>query len=227
MIPQTMVRSGGLWCPMDDPYFVPRLRETRGLMDRDTFIAAMFHVKNRGCAIDIGAHIGTWTRQLAGQFARVLAFEPDPLNFKYLMLNTGEIGNVQAEKLALGDRNAAVSMSRAGTVNSGQSYVVDVDRANEMFAVMLPLDALELTGVGLIKLDCEGYELAALEGAKETIERERPVIVLEENICAERYGHHPAAAREFLEAIGFREMERFEYYPDNFDVILTWQERLS
>lgn len=38
-------------------------------------------------AIDVGAHIGTWTVSLAKAFGSVLAFEPNPLNYLNLCAN--------------------------------------------------------------------------------------------------------------------------------------------
>lgn len=48
------------------------------------------------------------------------------------------------------------------------------------------LDSLGLTGVTFVKLDIEGHELHALRGARETIRRDRPTLLLE---LEER--HHP------------------------------------
>jgi hypothetical protein len=41
------------------------------------------------------------------------------------------------------------------------------------------LDAFDLRSVGFIKIDVEGHEVAVLEGARETIRRERPNLVVE------------------------------------------------
>ena len=67
----------GWWVPEGDPYFGPLIRKTAGQIDTDVIVAALNHVTERGRAIDVGAHIGTWTRPLAGCFEEVVAIEPD------------------------------------------------------------------------------------------------------------------------------------------------------
>ena len=62
-----------------DPWFGPRARS--GDFDQETIAAALAHVKDFGCAVDVGAHIGTWTRPLAAKFERVIAIEPNPRLF--------------------------------------------------------------------------------------------------------------------------------------------------
>ena len=42
------------------------------------FLETMKHVPNKGVAIDVGAHVGIWTRRLAKIFTKVHAFEPVP-----------------------------------------------------------------------------------------------------------------------------------------------------
>ena len=44
---------------------------------------------------------------------------------------------------------------------------------------MYRLDSLNLSKIDYIKIDCEGYENTILRGAKETILRDRPIMVVE------------------------------------------------
>src|SRR5438094_4556794 len=57
-------------------------------------------------AIDIGAHIGSYTLRLARRFRHVIAFEPNPFNRYILGLNLqlNKNVNVQVEEAALSDR---------------------------------------------------------------------------------------------------------------------------
>ena len=50
----------------------------------------------------------------------------------------------------------------------------------------ISIDSLALTDVDLIKLDVEGHEMPALQGARETIMRHRPIVVIEEKHDPER-----------------------------------------
>ena len=44
---------------------------------------------------------------------------------------------------------------------------------------MMTLDSLDLSRLDLIKIDVEGMELEVLQGAKATLERFRPIIIVE------------------------------------------------
>jgi len=46
---------------------------------------------------------------------------------------------------------------------------------------MRTLDSFDYTDIGFIKIDVEGYEYKVLLGAKETIKKYRPVLLVEQN----------------------------------------------
>jgi hypothetical protein len=66
---------------------------------------------------------------------------------------------------------------RADTEFIGQP--IDYSAGKTVAIQKVSLDALALPHVDLIKLDIQGMELEALEGARQTIERSRPIILVE------------------------------------------------
>jgi len=59
--------------------------------------------------------------------------------------------------------------------------------------------------VDLIKLDCEGYELFALQGAEGTIKQYRPTIIVEQKPGrAQKFGLEQTQAVTYLEGLGYR-----------------------
>lgn len=225
-MPQEMRCAGGVWLPASDVGFGNLLAQTGGLFDKETIDAALAHVTDFSLALDIGAHIGTWTRQLAGRFGNVLAFEPDREMFGYLTRNTEDIGNVRALALALGRSGGRVGFRREPQHHNSMGYVVpDGPRPGDDWAIMIALDALALAdGVGLVKIDVEGSECDVIAGARGTILASRPVVVIEQNWCSDRYRRGRTEAVDLLKQMGMREVERVEFQPDNFNVILTWEQ---
>jgi FkbM family methyltransferase len=85
---------------------------------------------------------------------------------------------------------------RADTEFIGQA--IDYSDDKTIAVQQISLDAMALPRVDLIKLDIEGMELEALEGARQLIEKNRP-IVLVESIKA-----GPMPLRAWLEERGYR-----------------------
>ena len=64
--------------------------------------AAYRHVRTWKQAIDVGGHIGIFSRDFARHFEQVQAFEPMPFNRRCLELNAA--GNTTIHAVGLGDR---------------------------------------------------------------------------------------------------------------------------
>lgn len=220
---ERLIHVGGMWCPAGDPYFVPRLlSETGALFDGPAMNAAFRHVTDTRRAVDVGAHIGLWTRQLAGRFGEVVAFEPDELNFEALQGNLRGVGNTRLMPMALAKYPGRFSLCRDGAKNSGQGHLTPLQTAWR-WVVGITLDTMDFDHLGLLKLDVEGLECDVLHGGEQTIRRCKPVVVIEENPLAARYQRKAGDARAMLESWGMYEAERVEFAADSFDVILAWR----
>jgi hypothetical protein len=73
--------------------------------------------------------------------------------------------------------------------------------------------------VDYIKVDCEGYELPILTGARETILRNRPIIVVEQKLHKDtgKTKETQFEAVDLLKLWGAKELARVRH-----DVILGW-----
>lgn len=163
--------------------------------------AALPLCRQRRSFVDAGAHAGVWSVDLAAQFATVIAFEPCREALQCLSENTGHLANVLVVPVALSDAEAELRFALPHPrANSGEMAVSDQGEASPA----IPLDKLGLHDLDLLKLDVEGWELPALVGARATIERCRPVIVLEENGSELRHGLPERGARSFLFGLGYR-----------------------
>lgn len=73
---------------------------------------------------------------------------------------------------------------------------------------MLRIDDWQLKSCGLIALDTEGTEFRALKGAENTINRFRPVLVVEDKGHVARFGDTSEAMNAWIAAHGYREHEK-------------------
>lgn len=128
-----------------------------------------------------GGHCGVWANRLARSFTVVWTIEPDLEN--YLCMARNLVPNVQPIWAALGDKpGGGVGLERRPE-NSGAHFINGEGRIG-----VITIDELELEACDLIVLDIEGMEPLALHGAKETIERFKPVLMVEDKGLSDRYG---------------------------------------
>ena len=82
---------------------------------------------------------------------------------------------------------------------------------------IITLDGVGIRDLDFLKLDVEGYELFALQGAERTVRHCRPVIVMEVKAFGGRFGVPTEAAHELLLSWGARCVERMKN-----DRVYTW-----
>lgn len=134
-------------------------------------------------AVDVGANKGTYSYFMARLARQVYAFEPNPKMFAVLRRTVAR--NVAAMPLALSNRSGATTLrvpyGRKGVSNQGSS--LSAAKPMEHFIPLAVesrrLDDLGLADIGFIKIDVEGHEREVLEGAAETISRDRPTLLIE------------------------------------------------
>jgi FkbM family methyltransferase len=131
-------------------------------------------------------------------FGTVYSFEPDPLNFVALTVNTADLPNVFRYQAALGIERGALRGLKNGDrkfpANCGAWYV-----EGEGSIPTLAIDDLGLAACDMILLDVEGGEYSALRSAHETIARCKPVVMIEDKGLGETfYSERPGAAVTLL-----------------------------
>lgn len=139
--------------------------------------------------VEVGANIGAHTvhlSRMAGESGRVIAFEPQRLTFQTLCANVALSSrtNVYAYQMGLGAADgeageATVDPARA--TNFGGIALADAGTGtpNLQRIPVRTLDSFSLPACHFIKIDVEGMELAVLHGARETIQKHRPIVFLE------------------------------------------------
>lgn len=134
----------------------------------------MKYLHSTRVAVDVGAHVGYWTRRLAQDFASVYAFEAVEEHYNCLTANV-PADNAVLNHCAIGAAHGIARIERS-IANSGMSRVTD---NGSISVTMHALDDFHIMNVDLIKIDVEGYELEVLKGATATLLREKPVLFIE------------------------------------------------
>ncbi len=161
-------------------------------------------------AVDAGANVGFISNLLAyavGPRGRVVSYEPHPLIFETLRTNAAHWATVdQIDVLEI--RQAAVS-STAGmhplvvdpdtfASNKGTASLEQRDPVNSTDVETVRLDDELSTPIGALKLDVEGHELAALEGAEALLSAK-----LIRDIVFEEHQPPPTPVTALLESHGY------------------------
>lgn len=163
----------------------------------------------RGLAIDGGAHVGSWTKVMTEYFEEVLAFEPCDKSYSFLYDNLGDNENVFLMPCALMDKSGNVSVHppRKGKRLSLTARQVTPNRDGDVAAVSI--DDLDVDNCSLIKLDLEGAEHLALLGAIKTIDKYKPLLIVEFNEKLEpRFGYTHANTFKLLDTLGYKRVWR-------------------
>ena len=179
-----MYEKHGWWFPDQDTHFAAMLTKNieKGggpVYQEPVRTKSLQFVKQKGVALDIGANIGLWSKDLADQFEQVIAFEP-VADFRNCLIKNVNASNIDIRPYALGSTDTTIDMI-VTEGNTGHSHV-DNSTIGTGNIEMWCLDSLEFECIDYIKIDCEGYELSILEGAQETIKHHKPVIVVEQKL---------------------------------------------
>lgn len=148
------------------------------------FAYDIYKRKNDEVFVDCGGFIGDtmeiFIENSNGCFSEYIVFEPDENNLSAIELLRAGYQEKIAEKIkimpyAVSNQAADLRFMGRGTSNSRVSVEGDIS----INAVTLD-EKLSETAVSFIKMDVEGYEIKALQGAKAIITKNKPVLA----ICA-------------------------------------------
>jgi FkbM family methyltransferase len=222
-----MFKHQGIWLPDGEAHFPEWMTKNGEIVDgKGTYQIkklrkALEHCKQFRVAVDVGAHVGFWTMQMLKRFQLVHSFEP-VVEFvqcwtrnvdigKQVMcdVDAGEVSEVRIHDrgailygVALGAERGKVAMKTPGLdggVDTGGTHVSGVGDIS-----MYPLDEFDFHDVDFIKIDCEGYEHRVIEGARETIARWRPTIIVEQkpHKLGPNFGIKGTPALDLLKSMG-------------------------
>lgn len=149
-----------------------------------------------GAFLDVGAHIGTWSLRLRDMAGAVISFEPQQRLFNVLSVNLSPHKNCHPILAAVSNCWGSIDVPQfaddaefsMGSVEIGTEQTEDL-KVEPVSMEKVPCVSIDwflghpknagLPRVSAIKIDTEGMECEALEGAVRTIRRDKPVIAVE------------------------------------------------
>lgn len=195
---------GLLWPDYDRRCAEVTFAETAGALPR-----ILAHVPQRRAVVQAGGNCGPLVRELAPLFAAVYTFEPDPLNFVALTVNTAAYRHVHRYQAVLGCLRMLTGLVQGDAAHPENCGALYADGHGTV--PTLQIDDLGLSICDLLLLDVEGAEHQALVGADETLALCRPVVVIESKGLGTRFfGQETDAAEKYLLKRGYARAEKIK-----------------
>jgi FkbM family methyltransferase len=192
-------------------YFLPREIEytytaqtiLNGGVHEESTIA--FLASLEGNIVHAGAGFGDFLPALKS-FDRVFAFEPNELMYECARktIEANGLDNIVLYPFALSNQNDMGLLSHIDEQGREMGPRSEISAKGTKIVRMVRLDSIVSEKISVIHLDLEGHEFAALEGARDIIERDRPVIVLEIDTRAVDYNN-------FMLGIGYSPTKQLIY----------------
>lgn len=149
------------------------------LDNKQYFDSEIMKMNSEEIFVDGGAYTGDTIKEFVSltnnKFEKIYSFEPDKYNFTKLMefIDKKNIQNVYINNLGLYNKNGVVRFDSNGNVGSNISI-----NGNDMVEVLSLDEYLKNEKVSFIKMDIEGSEIEALQGAQNIIKKYKPKLAI-------------------------------------------------
>jgi FkbM family methyltransferase len=194
--PVRMEIEPGVSLLLDPKDYLSRMILISGEWQPGVWQSVSSSLSNGAVFLDVGAHIGYDTIKAAvrvGETGRVVAFEPNPNTLAQLRANiaASRASIVIVEPIACTDREQMLTLYDSTSEGNSAASSLSLANADEHSEGALPsyrvrgrriddvVGELGLKRVDVVKIDVEGAEYSVLRGARETLTRFHPKIVLE------------------------------------------------
>lgn len=144
-------------------------------VSKDEPYQSFFRLSDKESFLDLGAYTGDTVADFikrVGDYSSIIACEPDQKSYKKLVFNTEGLKNMTAINAAVSNSDKKALFGMRGGRNSGVlGGKTEID--------FITVDTLlEEKDISYIKMDVEGEELKVIEGAKETVLKNRPKMLV-------------------------------------------------
>lgn len=190
-----MIKIKDYYVPETDLHFIEYLKKNDHYQEAQRN-RAISYVEDWQFAIDIGANIGLWSKDLSKYFDKLVCFEPNSFCQDYLEKNIN-LGNSKIYSCALGEKeetkNLFIHQSNSGASSFVNKTKIGFKEDKSIVYGEFPKDTLTINTavkkldtfnykkIDFIKIDVQGFELSVLKGAYNTLKKNSPVLCIEED----------------------------------------------
>tara|TARA_E500000178_G_scaffold351572_1_gene412973 strand:+ start:843 stop:1541 length:699 start_codon:yes stop_codon:yes gene_type:complete len=157
---------------------------------------ATSYCKTKKLALDVGGNIGFWSKDLAKNFERVVAFEPHPENIACYKKNMEGFTNWELEEVALSnksqigatlfqspDESGNVSLNSHGVEYGNSKRTLKKSLIKQLTTDVKLLDdyinKFKYQNIDFLKVDCQEHEKEIMLGALKLLSEHDSVVCLE------------------------------------------------
>ena len=197
-----MKQVKGWWLPDTDTDF------DRWILDgeyqkhqRDTILK---FINRTGNAIDIGAHVGFWLKDMCNHFDYVYAFEPIE-EVRHCLSRNVTAMNYKTYSFGLGAKNDVINVNYNPT-EPGNTHA---SKDGNQTITIRKLDDMNLPKIDYIKVDTEGFEIEVLKGGENMIKEYKPFVHVEvKERILQKQGISSNDVEDYLTSINYKEVMR-------------------
>lgn len=148
---------------------------------------AFSYVKNFDTAIDVGTWIGDSTWIIGNRFKNVVGFEASLLVYECCVKNLQEkkMHNCVVNNLGLSNKTDTQYLFNKGKTFSGWISSLNLTEEQKKLGILVEtarLDDFNFNNIDFIKIDVDSHEGFLLEGAKQFLQNNNPVILIENKV---------------------------------------------
>lgn len=183
-----LVERDGLVFLVDYTAWADKTAVIHGLAERPQteFLLREIGKRDASIFVDIGAHMGSYAMMVRRHTncRRIIAFEPDPLNFAHLQANllvNRMVDSVESHNLAVSDKKGVTGFRRGEPPHDVWGKLCAPDEPADSFVETIRIDdMLTVTGETIaLKIDIEGHEGRAIAGMRDLLRNNACVIQVE------------------------------------------------
>jgi FkbM family methyltransferase len=172
--------------------------------------------------VDVGSNYGFHTLSLSKYCKHIHSFDPQlvMVNLLKLSIEQNNMKNITVRNCALGDTQQSSNITPVDynhpSIHMGEVGIVREEIGDDKIQIET-LDSFNLGTIDFIKIDVQGYEKFVIDGAKETIEKYKPIIIIEvEHHQLQKFGYDAVNLFEQLRSLNYEIYHLDYHYPSDF-----------